>query len=287
MRDEIIGLLHSIRRRTYPSREMRILPPVDGKRERVFEGGRCLYDGYQRSTMMKWGPLGDIAARDPIYRKARSASSLPAVKSIVDEERLINLFMVIKFFLRELDCQNIIEFGSFRGGSAIFMATLLAEYYPQARVLSLDTFRGVPEERADFDMPAQDFAATNVERIRQTARELGLKNVEYIQGLVQDTGLDACRSLGCIGLAHFDVVLYDATVFAHNVVQSFMTPGGYMVQDDALDPSCPGATVAMEELIRSDISIEQIWPHIVFRVGTPPVFAQHLPEMRLVESRPA
>jgi predicted O-methyltransferase YrrM len=238
--------------------------------------------------MMKWGPLGDIAARDPVYRKARAASSRPAVKSMVDEERLINLFMIIKFFLCELDSQNIIEFGSFRGGSAIFMATLLAEYYPRARVLSLDTFEGIPEDRANFEIPAQDFVSTNVKRIRDTARDLGLRNVEFVQGLVQNTGLEACRDLGNIGLAHFDVVLYDATVFAHNVVRAFMTPGGYLVQDDALDPSCPGATVAMEELIRNDMSIEQIWPHIVFRVGTPPVFAQRpRPEMRLVESRPA
>jgi hypothetical protein len=45
-----------------------------------------------------------------------------------------------------------------------------------------------------------------------------------------------------------------------------MTPGGYVINDDATEPTCPGATQAVEEMIRErNVSIEQVWPHIVVR----------------------
>jgi hypothetical protein len=234
--------------------------------ERVFEHGRCLYDGYQRSTPMKYGSLGEEIWRDPAYRKAIKAAKLPDVKSMVDETRFMNLFLLIKFFMRGLGSQNIIEFGAFRGGSAVFMATLLAEYYPAARIFSLDTFAGLPPLAAGVDKPPQDFLAVDLERTRKTARALGLKNLEFVQGLIEDTAPEACRSLGSIGLAHIDVVLYGPSVFAQDIAWEYMTPDGYIVQDDALEPTCPGATLAVENLIRErGLSIEQIWPQIVFR----------------------
>jgi hypothetical protein len=109
--------------------------------------------------------------------------------------------------------------------------------------------------------------AVDLERTRRTVRSLGLKNLEFIQGPIEDTAPEACRSLGSLGLAHIDVVLYGPSVFAQNIAWEFMVPDGYIVQDDALEPTCPGATLAVEEMIRErGLSMEQIWPHIVFRV---------------------
>jgi hypothetical protein len=238
--------------------------------DRIFEQGRCLYDGYQRATSVKYGLLGEQVRRDPVYRKALAAARQPAVESMVDEARFINLFILIKFFLRNLDSQNIIEFGAFKGGSAIFMATLLEAYYPQARILSLDTFAGLPPLKHGVDQPPEDFLAIDLEETRKTARLLGLNNLEYVQGLIEDTAAGACRRLGSVGLAHIDVVLYGPSVFAQNIAWDFMTPGGYLVQDDALEPTCPGATLAVEEMIRRrGLSMEQVWPQVVFRAYKP------------------
>jgi len=67
-------------------------------------------------------------------------------------------------------------------------------------------------------------------------------------------------------LAHIDVVLYGPSIFAQNIALENLTPGGYLVQDDALEPTCPGATLAVEEMIRRrGLSMEQVWPQIVFR----------------------
>ena len=248
---------------------METLPALSGM-ERIFERGRCLYDGYQRSTPVKFGQLGDEVRRDPVYRKARRASQLPAVESMVIEARFINLFLLIKFFLRDLSSQNIIEFGAFRGGSAIFMATLLKEYYPQARMLSLDTFAGLPELVPGVDKPPEDFLNVNLDQTRAAARSLGLDNLEYVQGLIENTAAEACDRLDTVGLAHVDVVLYGPSVFAQNIVWQHMVPGAYLVQDDALEPTCPGATLAVEEMIRDrGLSMEQVWPQIIFRAYSP------------------
>ena len=265
VKDKFSNLLRSLRRRLASPKVLESLPDVPGM-ERIFENGRCLYDGYQRATPVKYGSLGEQVRRDPIYRKALAAARLPDVESMVDEWRFINLFILVKFFLRNLNSQNIIEFGAFKGGSSIFMATLLAEYYPDARILSLDTFAGLPALKTGVDKPPEDFLAINLERTRATARSLGLTNLEYVQGLIEDTAAQSCLRLGAIGLAHIDVVLYGPSVFAQNIAWDYMAPGGYIVQDDALEPTCPGATLAVEEMIRRrGLSMEQVWPQIVFR----------------------
>ncbi len=269
MRAKISNLLRAVRRRVSSPKVLESLPEFPDMK-RLLEQGRCLYEGYQRSTPLKYGLLGEEVRRDPVYRKALAASRLPAVESMVVQTRFINLFILIKFFLCKLRSQNIVEFGAFKGGSAVFMATLLKEFYPQARMFSLDTFAGLPELTAGVDKPPKDFLEINLERTRAAARSLGLNNLEFIQGLIEDTAPGACRRLGSIGLAHIDVVLYGPSVFAQNVAWDYMTHGGYIVQDDALEPTCPGATLAVEEMIRNrGLSMEQVWPQIVFRAIKP------------------
>lgn len=234
--------------------------------DRTCTGGLCLYEGYQRGALLKYGKLCDEVKRDPDYRRAIAASRLKDVCSIVDEVRCMNIFLLIKFFLGSLASQNIIEFGSYLGGNAIFMALLLRKFHPHARVLGLDTFAGAPTLTGPENKLPQDFRAANLERTRNVANSLGLENLQFIPGLVEDTAQDACRSLGSIGLAHVDLVAHAPTHFVQHLVWDFLAPGGYIVQDDALEPTCPGAVLAAEELIRERGScIEQIWPHIVFR----------------------
>lgn len=274
MRAKIADMTRALRRRLASPKVLESLPVVP-EMQCVFEQGRCLYEGYQRSAPLKYGLLGEDVRRDPVYRKALAASRLPAVESMVVQTRFINLFLLIKFFLGKLSSQNIIEFGAFKGGSAVFMATLLKEYYPGARMLSLDTFAGLPGLKAGVDKPPEDFLNVNLERTRAAARSVGLTNLEFIPGLIEETAADACRSLGSIGLAHIDVVLYDSSVYAQETAWEYMTPGGYLIQDDALEPTCPGATLAVEEMIRRrGLSMEQVWPQIVFRA-----FGQATPEL--------
>jgi hypothetical protein len=233
---------------------------------RLVEGGRCVYDGYQRGTGLKYGTLADAVWRDPVFRKALAAARLPAVRTMIDESRLMNLFLIIKFFLGDLASQNIIEFGAYRGGGTIFMGMLLREFYPRARVYGLDTYTGMPNLREGLDNPPpDDFAAVNLEASEETAHSLDLTNIEFVKGPIESTARCIFSRGGPFGLASVDVVLYSSTAYAQSAVWNHMTPGGYVINDDATEPTCPGATQAVEEMIRGGGSIEQVWPHIVFR----------------------
>jgi len=271
LNDNLRSLLNDVRRRMMrSSKPLEALPPVPGM-ERTFENGRCLYDGYQRGTALKYWSLADDVWRDPVFRKARSAASGPEVDCTVEEPRLWNLFLLIKFFLRDLKSQNIIEFGAYKGASTFFMATLLKEYYPAARIYALDTYVGIqassdgnPDEAKDFT--AFDFAGVDLPRMQANALALGLTNIVWVKGFIEDTAEDVYRRAGSFGLAHVDVVLHAPCAYAQNTVWEYLTPGGYLVHDDAAEPNWPGATQSVEELIRTkNVYMEQIWPHIVFR----------------------
>jgi len=257
---------HLRRRFVPPTKPLESLPALD--MPRVVERGRCVHDGYQRGTPLAHGNLAEQVWNDPLFRKAYAvAKDRPAVRTMVTEPRLMNLFMIIKFFLKDLKTQNIVEYGTFKGGSALFMAILLKELYPRAHVWGLDTFEGMPEGTSALDLPPpDDFADTNLDGLRLTADSLGLDNVTFVKGLIQETAPGVYDEAGAIALAHIDVVLYDAVVYAQGSVWERMTQGGYIVYDDATEPTCPGATRAVEEMITThDISLEQVWPQMIFR----------------------
>jgi len=259
-------VVHHLKRNLIPpTQPVTALPALD--MARVVERGRCAYDGYQRGSALAHGKLAEQVWNDPLFRKALAAARLPQVRTMCTEARLMNLFLLAKFFLGDLASQNVIEYGTYRGGGALFMATLLKELYPGAKVWALDTFEGMPEVNDNVDLPPpDDFAATNLDMIRFTAAQLGLDNVEFVKGLIQNTAQAVYAEAGGFGLAHIDVVLHSAVKYAQDSVWNVMAPGGYLVYDDATEPTCPGATRAVEEMIEGrGLSIEQVWPHVILR----------------------
>jgi predicted O-methyltransferase YrrM len=259
-------VVHHLKRNLIPPRA-----PVTGlpvlEMARVVERGRCAYDGYQRGSALAHGTLAAQVWNDPLFRKALAAARLPQVRTMCTEPRLMNLFLLAKFFLGDLASQNVIEFGTYRGGGALFMATLLKELHPHAKVWALDTFEGMPAVNANVDLPPpDDFADTDLDMIRFTAEQLGLDNVQFVKGLIQDTAPAVYALAGGFGLAHIDVVLHSAVKYAQDSIWEVMAPGGYLVYDDATEPTCPGATRAVEEMIEGrGLSMEQVWPHIIMR----------------------
>ncbi|MBV9550999.1 MAG: class I SAM-dependent methyltransferase [Alphaproteobacteria bacterium] len=259
-------VVHHLKRNLIvPTVPVACLPALD--MARVVERGRCAYDGYQRGSALAHGTLAEEVWNDPLFRKALAVARLPQVRTMCTEPRLMNLFLLTKFFLKDLASQNVIEYGTYRGGGALFMAALLKELYPGAKVWALDTFEGMPEVDARVDLPPpDDFAATNLDTIRFTAAGLGLDNVTFVKGLIQDTAQTVYAEAGSFGLAHIDVVLHSAVKYAQDSVWEVMAPGGYLVYDDATEPTCPGATRAVEEMIEGrGLSIEQVWPQVVMR----------------------
>jgi predicted O-methyltransferase YrrM len=188
-------------------------------------------------------------------------------RSVLVEENRMNIFMIIKFFLGRLRSQNIVEFGAYKGGNALFMASCLADLYPHARVMALDTFSGMPPSDPSLDLHRQgDFADANIEDLRRATMRAGIRNLEFGVGLSAETFPNVAKEVGHFGLAHIDCDIYTAVRYCQEAVTPFMVPGAYIVYDDACVSSCIGATQAVEEYIMQDRRhSEQIWPHFVFR----------------------
>ncbi|MGE3927416.1 MAG: TylF/MycF/NovP-related O-methyltransferase [Lautropia sp.] len=227
--------------------------------------GRSVADGYARGWGLQFGDLRAKVAADPLYVEA---SKLSAGRSIVSEENRMNLFLIIRFFLSRLPAGNIIEFGSYRGGTALFMSFLAARIRPDMMVYALDTFAGMPATNPEVDAHGQgDFADVDLAEIESVSREAGLTNLRLVKGLFEDTAPDVLAEAGPIALAHIDCDIQSAVQYSYEVTKPSMVEGGYWVFDDATYSSCIGATEVIESrLIRQDgLNSEQIFPQYVFR----------------------
>ncbi len=213
---------------------------------------------------MEYGDLSKQIEIHPLYQQALNAAG---GRSVLDQRRIQNLFLLLTCYLPELSVQNCIEFGVYRGGSTLFMAYILRALYPAATLFSLDTFEGMPAADAKIDLHGEgDFKDTSLDDIRRAAATQKLNNIVFIKGLVEDTFPTQIDNSIKFGLAHIDLDIYPAIRHCQKYVYRFMTLGGYVVYDDATVSSCIGATQAVEEFIAETNSrSEQIYPHFVFR----------------------
>jgi hypothetical protein len=231
--------------------------------------GRSVRDGYARGWGLQFTELRDRIRHDRLYQ---DACALANGRTVVTEDNRMNLFLLLRFFLPRLGRGHVVEFGTYRGGNALFMAHVLAYTMPGAKVYAFDTFAGMPPTDAAIDAHGEgDFNDVSLDELRAFAADSGVTNIEFVQGLFQDTAPDVLPRVGEIALAHIDCDILSAVAYSYEATKPFMVPGGYWVFDDALVSSCLGATEAVESLLirRDGLNSEQIFPHFVFRA--PPV----------------
>jgi hypothetical protein len=186
----------------------------------------------------------------------------------VTDDRLMNLFLLTKFFLPKLPFGHIVEFGSYKGGSAFFLATLAEKFLPGAMVYGLDTFSGIPSVDARIDLHAAGtFPVVDFDELIRTQARFGLKNLRFVRGLFSETAPTLLAEIGKVVLVHIDCDTYESVAYAYESSIPHVVPGAYLVFDDSTSSSCIGATQAVEEwVIRRDGRYsEQIFPHHVFR----------------------
>lgn len=225
--------------------------------------GRNPREGYQRSAELQFGRMAQEIEADPLYR---DALKLALGRTLVAPNHRMNLYLIIRFFLGRLPSRNIIEFGAYKGGNAIFMAACLRVLYPEAKVYALDTYGGMPET-ADVDLHSQgDFNDVDLDELRAYSAKIGLTNIEFVKGRFEATAEELSRRAGPFGLSHVDCDIYSAVKYSADLSLKALCPGGYLAFDDATTSTCLGATQAVEELIAErGMRSEQIWPHFVFR----------------------
>ncbi|WP_332765540.1 TylF/MycF/NovP-related O-methyltransferase [Phenylobacterium sp.] len=240
----------------------------------TLKGGRSARDGYQRGWGLMHAGVADLIAHHPLYQASLEAADGWSV--MLDAKRM-NLFLILTSFFEGLAGKDVIEFGSYRGGNALFMARVLNDVAPGAKVYALDTYEGMPATDAARDLHGKgDFGDSSYEALVARRDALGLKNLVVVKGLFQDTFPGIAKTRPSFGLAHIDCDIYSGVKYAQDAVWPFMTPGGYVAYDDADTPSCIGATEAVEELVMARrLHSEQVWPHWVFR-AQPPTLGQRL-----------
>jgi predicted O-methyltransferase YrrM len=228
-------------------------------------------DGYARGWGLEYGGLREAVLADPLYAEAlRHAEG----RTIQARDCRLNLFLLLKYFFPPLLARSgpgsIVEFGSYRGGCAIFLAALCEVLKLDVRVFGLDTFAGMPPTDKTIDAHfAGNFSDVDLAELRAYVETFGLAHrLEFVAGAFQDTAPRVLAAAPPVLLAHIDCDVYDAVAYAWETVKPCMAPGGYVVFDDAHTSGCLGATEAVEELVirRDGLHCEQIWPHFVFRV---------------------
>jgi hypothetical protein len=238
--------------------------PVIAAMPNALRRGRNVYEGYQRSIGIIGG-LRKWIAEDPDYIEA---ARMMANRSIIAQDKAYNIFLLIKFYLPKLPFGHIVEFGSYRGGSAFFMGSLARKFLPGTLIYSLDTFEGMPLTDKTVDAHnSRDFNTTSLAEIERARAEFGLDNVKFVQGLFSETATDILKAAKSIRLAHIDCDIYESVLYAYSVVKPYMVPTGYYVFDDSTEATCMGATEVVEDIVirRDGLLSEQIFPHHVFR----------------------
>jgi hypothetical protein len=240
------------------------LPEINGV-SKDLRHGRNVFEGYQRGWGLQFGGLKEKVLADPLYAEAVTVA---IDRTIMSEQNRMNIFILLRFFLDKIPFGHIVEYGSYRGGNAIFMAYVVQKLYPGMKVFALDTFDGMPPTDKNVDAHnAGDFADVDFEELQIRVDELKLDNLVLVKGLFENTNDIVMRQAGQISLAHIDCDIFPAVKYSYEGVKPFIVEGGYIVFDDATVSSCIGATEAVEDLLirRDGLHSEQIWPHFVFR----------------------
>jgi hypothetical protein len=229
--------------------------------------GRAIEIGHLRGWGLEYGTLVEEIGSQPDYQRALKLAQLRG--SLLTPAKLMNLYLLLRFGLPQLEQGDVIEFGSYKGGSAIFMGSLLRDFGSRARVFALDTYAGMPPTDAVRDLhSAGDFSDTSLDDFRRDLASAKLGDVVVpVQGVFSDTLPGLLADGRRIALAHVDCDIYEGVKYAVIASRPHMVADGYFVFDDPLHGSCLGAMQAIEEtLLHEDrLFAEQMYPHPVYR----------------------
>jgi hypothetical protein len=161
-------------------------------------------------------------------------------------EALVNLWWTTRDVPGE-----IVEFGSYRGATALTLALLGHIHNIRRLTVLLDTFTGTPAtNRYDASRSAGEFTppTNQVGVIRQQAAALGiLDQIEIHQGLFAESiRMLQSRNLR-FAFVHIDANLYQSTLEACAFALPRISAGGAVVFDDYNGPCDLGARLAIDQ----------------------------------------
>lgn len=144
---------------------------------------------------------------------------------------------------------NVIELGTYKGGSTVPMAYLLEAVHSDKRIFACDTFRGHPYNDKFSTHPMGKkgvFSDTSVQYVRREFRRLGvISRITIVEGLFESV-LEKQLGNERFSLAFVDCDLYKSALSALEFLSSRMAHKGRIVLHDYGDTSW-GITKAVNE----------------------------------------
>lgn len=184
--------------------------------------------------------LATVAGYPDLRRMVHRARAA-GLETLLDYQRLAMLAAAVRRG-RELE-GDMIECGSYRGGSAALIGMLLEGTGKTLHVC--DSFEGLPAPTARDNFHREgDFNDTSAERVRRGLESLGVPARVHV-GFFDKTfpALEDRR----FAFAHIDVDLYQSVRDCLEFCHPRMTEGAVMIFDDYGAKSCEGAKEAVDE----------------------------------------
>jgi O-methyltransferase len=191
------------------------------------------------------------------YRPWDIDDEFQAAYELVREHTMVDVYRLwtLWFIARQIPAGDVLEVGSWRGGSGTVIARALssrdsAGSTASARTIYLaDTFAGVVKAgERDTYYKGGEHANTSVDTVQELLARAGVADVQLLAGVFpEERGPEIADRR--FALCHIDVDVYQSAKETFEWVWPRMVPGGIVVFDDYGFYGCEGVTSYVEELV--------------------------------------
>lgn len=180
------------------------------------------------------------AKRDVIAKFLRRASK----RSLLSLQKLINL-MYFSYLTRNLNGE-IIEIGTFKGGSAYAVCALMAYLKITTKFVTIDTFSGFGNELLDGEEELiGKFSDGDLSYVIDLLEPFDFAVVKQSKIEDYESHIDAP-----IKLMHIDVDSYASTKTCLQIAEKWLVTGGIVVVDDVNSSKSPKVRLAVSEFFK-------------------------------------
>ncbi len=189
------------------------------------------------------------------YRPWDVDEQFQEVYGLVRDATMVDIYRLwtLWFIASQLPDGDVLEVGSWRGGSGVVIARALnagraGDRSTDRDIFLADTFAGVVKASArDTYYQGGEHANTSVELVRDLLERAGVPQVQLLAGVFPDDRAHEIEDRG-FALCHIDVDVYQSAKETFEWVWPRMVRGGVVVFDDYGFYGCEGVTALVTEL---------------------------------------
>lgn len=164
---------------------------------------------------------------------------------------------------------DIVELGTWRGGSSVLIALFLKDLGSKRTLYACDTFEGHPYNDEFGKDSVGRFSDTNVSHVLEKLRKFEVASrVKIVKGLFEDT-LSMELSHKIFSLVFIDCALYQSTKYALEFLIPRMANDGIIALDDYLDSSFGVARAVNEQCGKRGLKVN-LYPIPHIRISNHP-----------------